>query len=289
MLRVGKKEGEEEGEGEREFGDERGVLEEDIEGGGEGGQEEKEEEEEERRKGWPRRGDAAERKKWFLNKANAEKWVWEKGRTYMGDFFNPYLDFNSELFFSFFLPFFLPSLPVFLLPLASILRLLYHKQISVLKDLDVFSYQISRSSCPASRSLFWDISTATTSSGMSISLLLFLLLLPLPLPLLLFLLLLPLPLPLPSFLHQIPPARQIYSPKPPPPSLRAPILSTRANPQPVVYICIPHYLAPPQIRAQKQRDFRSLFCGCICAGVEGGSREGGGGGEEEEDWGWEEK
>ena len=115
MLKVGKKkgeadgEGEGEGEGENGFGDERGVLEEDVGGKEEGGQEE--EEEEERRKGSPRRRDAAERKKWFLNKANAEKWVWEKGRTYMGDFFNPYLDFNSELFLVsfFFLSSFLPS------------------------------------------------------------------------------------------------------------------------------------------------------------------------------------
>lgn len=43
---------------------------------------------------------AAERKKWFLREGG--KWVWEGGRVYQADFFNPYLDFNSGflLFFS---------------------------------------------------------------------------------------------------------------------------------------------------------------------------------------------
>lgn len=36
---------------------------------------------------------AAERKTWGLKEK--ESWVWEGGRTYSGDFFNPYLDFNT--------------------------------------------------------------------------------------------------------------------------------------------------------------------------------------------------
>lgn len=41
---------------------------------------------------------AAERKKWFLKKGGGvEKWVWEEGRVIHADFFNPYLDFNSEI------------------------------------------------------------------------------------------------------------------------------------------------------------------------------------------------
>ena len=40
---------------------------------------------------------AAARKKWFLHKGgDAEKSVWEAGRIIHADFFNPYLDFNSE-------------------------------------------------------------------------------------------------------------------------------------------------------------------------------------------------
>ncbi|KAL9128863.1 MAG: hypothetical protein Q9217_002552 [Psora testacea] len=38
---------------------------------------------------------AEARKKWFLGKGRAETWEWEEGRVYMGDFFNPYLDFND--------------------------------------------------------------------------------------------------------------------------------------------------------------------------------------------------
>ena len=49
---------------------------------------------------------AAERKKWFLKKGGgaAEKLVWEQGRVFHFDFFNPYLDFNSKKknFFTFF-------------------------------------------------------------------------------------------------------------------------------------------------------------------------------------------
>ncbi|MCJ1356268.1 MAG: hypothetical protein MMC33_006262 [Icmadophila ericetorum] len=40
-------------------------------------------------------GDAAHRKKFFLDEGHKGKWVWEEGRVYRGDFFNPYLDFNS--------------------------------------------------------------------------------------------------------------------------------------------------------------------------------------------------
>lgn len=39
--------------------------------------------------------DAGKRKAWFLAKAKAERWQWEEGRVYEGDFFNPYLDFND--------------------------------------------------------------------------------------------------------------------------------------------------------------------------------------------------
>lgn len=38
---------------------------------------------------------AAARMKHFLTHGNTEEWEWEEGRLYMGDFFNPYLDFNS--------------------------------------------------------------------------------------------------------------------------------------------------------------------------------------------------
>lgn len=37
---------------------------------------------------------AAERKKWGL-KEGSGAWTWEEGRVYRGDFFNPYLDFNT--------------------------------------------------------------------------------------------------------------------------------------------------------------------------------------------------
>lgn len=51
-------------------------------------------------RGVPEGADA--RKRWFLTKENAEGWVWERGRVYKGDFFNPYLDFNGGflVFFS---------------------------------------------------------------------------------------------------------------------------------------------------------------------------------------------
>ena len=39
---------------------------------------------------------AEERKRWFL-KEGSQKWVWEAGRVYQADFFNPYLDFNGQL------------------------------------------------------------------------------------------------------------------------------------------------------------------------------------------------
>ncbi|RMZ78147.1 hypothetical protein DV738_g4057, partial [Chaetothyriales sp. CBS 135597] len=39
--------------------------------------------------------DAAGRKKFYLDQANREAFVFEKGRLYQSDFFNPYLDFND--------------------------------------------------------------------------------------------------------------------------------------------------------------------------------------------------
>jgi len=82
VLRVGGKVRKEEEEvlGEMQAGEEG--LE---EGGEEDGAEVR------REKGMPE--GAAERKKWFLKEG--EKWVWEGGRVYQADFFNPYLDFNS--------------------------------------------------------------------------------------------------------------------------------------------------------------------------------------------------
>jgi len=35
------------------------------------------------------------RKKFFLEEGSRKEWVWEAGRVYQGDFFNPYLDFNA--------------------------------------------------------------------------------------------------------------------------------------------------------------------------------------------------
>lgn len=39
----------------------------------------------------------AARKKWFLTETNRKEWEFEAGREHWGDFFNPYLDFNSKL------------------------------------------------------------------------------------------------------------------------------------------------------------------------------------------------
>ncbi len=39
---------------------------------------------------------AAARMKHFLTHGKTEEWEWEGGRVYKCDFFNPYLDFNSE-------------------------------------------------------------------------------------------------------------------------------------------------------------------------------------------------
>ena len=39
---------------------------------------------------------AAARMKHFLQHGMTEEWEWEEGRIYKGDFFNPYLDFNSK-------------------------------------------------------------------------------------------------------------------------------------------------------------------------------------------------
>lgn len=41
-------------------------------------------------------GDAAARKKYFLNKQHLQDFKFDKGRTYSADFFNPYLDFNGK-------------------------------------------------------------------------------------------------------------------------------------------------------------------------------------------------
>ncbi len=80
VLRVGGKVGEEGMLGEGEEGEEG--IDEGAEG--DGG-------EVRREKGMPE--GAAERKKWFLREGG--EWVWEGGRVYRADFFNPYLDFNS--------------------------------------------------------------------------------------------------------------------------------------------------------------------------------------------------
>lgn len=78
VLRVGGKDKEGEGmPGKGEEGIEEGAE-------GDGG-------EVRRERGMPE--GAAERKKWFLKEG--ERWVWEGGRVYQADFFNPYLDFNS--------------------------------------------------------------------------------------------------------------------------------------------------------------------------------------------------
>jgi hypothetical protein len=37
----------------------------------------------------------AARKKYFLDEENRKKWLWEEGRSYGCDFFNPYLNFNG--------------------------------------------------------------------------------------------------------------------------------------------------------------------------------------------------
>ena len=42
--------------------------------------------------------DADKRKKWFLDAKHKEDWVWEEGRVFQADFFNPYLDFNGVYF-----------------------------------------------------------------------------------------------------------------------------------------------------------------------------------------------
>lgn len=78
---------------------------------------------------------AAERKKWFLKDGGgAEKWVWEAGRVIHGDFFNAYLDFNSEISFS---------------SLITAERQKFHMSLT-------YSKQTSRSSFLASRCRYWD-------------------------------------------------------------------------------------------------------------------------------------
>ncbi|KAK4197377.1 hypothetical protein QBC40DRAFT_181196 [Triangularia verruculosa] len=39
--------------------------------------------------------DGKQRQKWALRRENLERWVWEYGREYAVDFFNPYIDFNE--------------------------------------------------------------------------------------------------------------------------------------------------------------------------------------------------
>ncbi|KAL2144918.1 hypothetical protein VTI28DRAFT_8379 [Corynascus sepedonium] len=39
--------------------------------------------------------DSKQRMKWALKAGNKEKWIWEYGRAYGVDFFNPYIDFNE--------------------------------------------------------------------------------------------------------------------------------------------------------------------------------------------------
>lgn len=87
ILRVfgkGELKGEENGEGEEKVK----VLEEGGEGGGE---------EVRRQLGVPE-GGAQARKSYFLGKEKVDEWVWEEGRVYGADFFNPYLDFNGSFF-----------------------------------------------------------------------------------------------------------------------------------------------------------------------------------------------
>lgn len=49
----------------------------------------------ERRRAWGAPDDAKARMKWALRSENKASWVWEYGRTYGVDFFNPYIDFNE--------------------------------------------------------------------------------------------------------------------------------------------------------------------------------------------------
>ncbi|KAK0649022.1 hypothetical protein B0T16DRAFT_409298 [Cercophora newfieldiana] len=48
-----------------------------------------------RRRDWGAPDDAKARMKWALRAENKEKWVWEYGKTYGVDFYNPYVDFNE--------------------------------------------------------------------------------------------------------------------------------------------------------------------------------------------------
>src|SRR4051812_41429954 len=48
-----------------------------------------------RRGEWGVPGDGKARMKWALKEENKRVWVWEFGRTYGVDFFNPYVDFGE--------------------------------------------------------------------------------------------------------------------------------------------------------------------------------------------------
>jgi len=49
----------------------------------------------EKRRAWGAPDDAKARMKWALRAENKARWVWEYGKTYGVDFYNPYVDFNE--------------------------------------------------------------------------------------------------------------------------------------------------------------------------------------------------
>lgn len=84
VLRVGQKPSEAAATAGTQDGDD-GVIEEGADGNGQLVREEN------------RVPDAAPaRQKWFLQEQNRKQWVFEAGRLFQMDFFNPYLDFNGE-------------------------------------------------------------------------------------------------------------------------------------------------------------------------------------------------
>ena len=87
ILRVGEKVGKLPADGEKgEEEEEEGAA---LEEGGDGDGVEWREEHD-----VPETADA--RKRHFLTHGKTEEWVWEEGRVYKADFFNPYIDFNSK-------------------------------------------------------------------------------------------------------------------------------------------------------------------------------------------------